>query len=372
MTILSDFLVVGGGLMGSAVASSLAMKNKQVIMLDEGDLAFRASRSNFGLIWVQGKGVGMPDYVSWTLQASKRWKKDFKDFLQEETGYDLHLRHKGGLVLLHGDQEVQERQKHLGTIEQEGYDTPTIAFLNRKETQALFPDIKLGERVLGASYCEEDADLNPLYLLKALHQLMIKYGGQYHANQKAINITYDEKSKIYTVKTQNDVYQTPKLIITAGNHSVPLARQVGIPLELRAEHGQILALGRAKQVIPYPLSGIKQNAEGSIILGATKNDFGFNDASIASLSQKLAERAIASFPDFKSLNLVRTWAGLRVLTPDSYPVYCESESHPNSYVLISHSAVTLAPNHFHQITNWILNNNEKPRELDSFHYNRFQ
>ncbi len=75
MANLSDFLVVGGGLMGSAVASSLAMKNKQVIMLDEGDLAFRASRSNFGLIWVQGKGVGMPDYVSWTLQASMRWKK---------------------------------------------------------------------------------------------------------------------------------------------------------------------------------------------------------------------------------------------------------------------------------------------------------
>ncbi|HQT77709.1 MAG TPA: hypothetical protein PLD10_11710 [Rhodopila sp.] len=44
-----------------------------MILLDEGDIAFRAAGGNFGLVWVQGKGAGMPPYAAWTRQFATLW-----------------------------------------------------------------------------------------------------------------------------------------------------------------------------------------------------------------------------------------------------------------------------------------------------------
>ena len=69
-----DLLVIGGGVVGTSIAYGLAKTGDRVVLLDEGDDAFRAARGNFGLVWVQGKGLGNPDYARWTLRAAAAWK----------------------------------------------------------------------------------------------------------------------------------------------------------------------------------------------------------------------------------------------------------------------------------------------------------
>src|SRR5260370_22464454 len=68
-----DVAVVGGGLVGSAIAWGLARLGQRVAVLDQGDIAYRASRGNFALVWVQSKGLGMPEYAGWTKPASDCW-----------------------------------------------------------------------------------------------------------------------------------------------------------------------------------------------------------------------------------------------------------------------------------------------------------
>jgi glycine/D-amino acid oxidase-like deaminating enzyme len=68
----SDVLVVGGGVVGTAIAYGLARAGERVALLDEGDDAFRAARGNFGLVWVQGKGAGTPPYARWTMPPRRR------------------------------------------------------------------------------------------------------------------------------------------------------------------------------------------------------------------------------------------------------------------------------------------------------------
>jgi glycine/D-amino acid oxidase-like deaminating enzyme len=55
-----DLIVIGGGLVGGAIAWGAAARGASVALLDQGDLAYRAARGNFGLVWVQSKGAGMP------------------------------------------------------------------------------------------------------------------------------------------------------------------------------------------------------------------------------------------------------------------------------------------------------------------------
>ena len=58
--------VVGGGLVGAAIAYGALRAGMRVRVLDQGDTAFRASRGNFGLVWVQSKGLGAPHYQRWS------------------------------------------------------------------------------------------------------------------------------------------------------------------------------------------------------------------------------------------------------------------------------------------------------------------
>ena len=65
-----DIAIVGGGLVGSALAWGMRALGARLAVLDAND-AHAASQGNFGLVWVQGKGLGMPAYVGWTAGSAR-------------------------------------------------------------------------------------------------------------------------------------------------------------------------------------------------------------------------------------------------------------------------------------------------------------
>ncbi len=97
MTALSahDAIVVGGGLVGAALAYGLQRQGLSTLMLDEGDIAFRAARGNFGLVWVQGKGSDFPPYAQWTWTSAQSWS-ELNAEIEDVTGDDIGYRRPGG------------------------------------------------------------------------------------------------------------------------------------------------------------------------------------------------------------------------------------------------------------------------------------
>ncbi|MDH4181647.1 MAG: FAD-binding oxidoreductase, partial [Betaproteobacteria bacterium] len=108
----ADVVVVGGGIVGASVAYGLARKGRSVVLLDEGDDAFRAARGNFGLVWVQGKGAGAPHYARWTMRSAAGWPALARD-LADETGIDVQLTQPGGFHLCLNEGELAERRSIL-------------------------------------------------------------------------------------------------------------------------------------------------------------------------------------------------------------------------------------------------------------------
>jgi glycine/D-amino acid oxidase-like deaminating enzyme len=80
----------------TAVAYGLAQPGKNVTVLDEGDDAFRASRGNFGLVWVHGKGRCVPQYARWMRESARQWPA-LEARLQGETGIDVQFKQPGGI-----------------------------------------------------------------------------------------------------------------------------------------------------------------------------------------------------------------------------------------------------------------------------------
>src|SRR5690606_12630249 len=104
-----DLIVVGGGLVGAALAWGAQIAGANVVLLDEGDVAFRAARGNFGLVWLQGKGVGIPSYMHWSLRAARMWP-DFAQRLSTAVSFDIGWRQPGGLQFCFSEAEIAKRR----------------------------------------------------------------------------------------------------------------------------------------------------------------------------------------------------------------------------------------------------------------------
>ncbi|MEX0757944.1 MAG: FAD-dependent oxidoreductase, partial [Tistlia sp.] len=136
-----DVVVVGGGLVGAAVAYGLVRQGLSVVMLDEGDVAYRASRGNFGLVWVQSKGDGLFDYARWTRSSADLWP-GFAEELRGAVGLDVGYRKPGGLHLCHSEAELEEVDLRLKRLHnQAGPEGYQARLLDRGELDALVPGL---------------------------------------------------------------------------------------------------------------------------------------------------------------------------------------------------------------------------------------
>ena len=145
-----DTLVIGGGVVGMALAYGLARAGETVRLLDEGDDAFRAARGNFGLVWVQGKGLGNPPYARWTMTAARQWPA-FAAELSERTGVDVQLSQIGGLTICLDDHELGERAAGVESLRQSLGGHYPYEVLDHRGLRLISPLV--GPDVVGAVFC---------------------------------------------------------------------------------------------------------------------------------------------------------------------------------------------------------------------------
>ena len=81
------------------------------------------------------------------------------------------------------------------------------------------------------------------------------------------------------------------------------------------------------------------------MLGDSVEEAGWDDRVGSAVISTIANRATRMFPLLRGLNVVRSWAALRVMTEDGFPVYDQSAACPGAFVATCHSGVTLAANH---------------------------
>lgn len=362
----TEVIVLGGGLVGCAVAYGLARQGAQVTQLDEGDNALRASRGNFGLVWVQGKGYGLADYARWSLESSRLWPK-LRDALLEDTGVDVQLNQRGGFHICLNDEEVTARQDRLQWLQdQVGARDYPFQMLSPADVRDQIPG--LSPDVAGVSYTPMDGHCNPLKLLHAFHTANPRRGVSYRPNTPATSIEFG--NGVFTVHTPAGPIQAPKLVVAAGLANTTLSAEVGIHAPVRPNKGQVLITERLSPLLRCATNYVRQTDEGTIQIGDSMEEAGYDDMVRVQVSAEIAARAVACFPALRHVRLVRSWSALRIMTPDGFPIYQESERCPGSFVVTCHSGVTLAAQHVFNVSPWILGG-ETPPYLASFPASRF-
>lgn len=361
-----DVAVVGGGLVGSAIAYGLVRMGQRVVILDEGDMALRASRGNFGLVWVQGKGFGMTPYARWTRFSASLWSQ-LAQALLADTGIDVRLEQRGGFCFTFSDEEQEGRRQRLQSIQDElGGDYP-FEMLDRQEVVARVP--ALGPAVIGASYTPMDGHTNPLKLLRALHAANLKRGVHYVSGQPVKSVTAQPSAggSLFTVEGR---WQAPRVVLAAGLGNRGLAELLGLHAPVVPNRGQVLIGERTARFLDYPTLHVRQTDEGTIQLGDSMEEVGFDDNVTTDVLANIARRGVRTFPVLAGLRLVRAWGALRVMSPDGFPIYDESHRHPGAFVITCHSGVTLAAAHALCVAPWI-SGAAGPEEIGAFQGDRF-
>ena len=336
-----DVAVIGGGLVGAATAWGLARIGQEVAVLDEGDVAYRASRGNFALVWVQSKGMGMPEYAGWTKRSSENWPA-FAEQLKEQTGIDVSLQQPGGFHLCLSEQELESRANLLKRLHNQPdmvrYD---YEIMDHARVKTMLPHI--GPDVAGASYCPLDGHVNSLRLLRALHTGMSRLGVDYPPDHIVERI--EPGLGRFRLFTRHGEIEAGKVVLAAGNGNAKLGPMVGLTVPVRPQRGQIIVTEKVAPFMDYPVVTIRQTDEGGVMMGDSVEEAGWDTTVGSGVISSMAERAIRMFPLLGRLNVVRTWAALRVMTKDGFPIYEQSSSCPGAFVATCHSGVTLAANH---------------------------
>lgn len=364
----ADIVVIGAGMVGAAIAYGLATSGARVVMIDGGDRDFRAATANFGLVWVQGKGLGMPAYQRLSGDSVNAWRA-FSDELESSTGIDLQYENSGGLVLCLGEHEYEERRSLLDRLHNQLGGEADCEMLGRDAVQTLMPHVTLGREVSGAGFGLRDGHCNPLRLLSALHAGVILHGGEFVGARSVRALESDGQGNFRLVIDDGELLAS-RIVIAAGLGSKNLARQVGLDVPVSPERGQILVTDRFEPFLPLPMSGLRQTRDGTVMIGATQDGTDFDTSTTSASGAALAARAIRRIPALSQARLVRQWAGLRIMTPDGHPIYAESETHPGAFVTLCHSGVTLAAAHARLLAPDILAGKLTPY-FDPFHHRRF-
>ena len=359
-------IVVGGGLLGMAIAYGLRLLKQSVAVIDGADEAHRASRGTFGLVWAQSKGRGMPQYARLTRQSIDLWPA-FAEGLLCRTGIDVTYARCGGYMFAFSDDDLIVRKAEYDEIcNGLGLTSPDFEVLDRKATAELFPGI--GDEVRGSTYCSIDGDCDPLALLRALFRAYIDLGGEYFPGHILSRI--DDDGPCPKVETSHQTFEVDRVILCTGIGNTKLAKGLGCDLPMKPLRGQILVSERVQPVIPHLTHIIRQTSQGSIMIGDTHEDVDFDDGTTSTAISEIARNATRTFPFLKNLKIVRAWGCLRPMPLDGCPIYDRIPGHPKVIVLNTHSGVTLAAAHAgpiaKQISNDSLGVTEQQFSLDRF------
>jgi glycine/D-amino acid oxidase-like deaminating enzyme len=326
----------------------------------------RASRGNFALVWLQNKGFGMPDYARWTRRSVGLWR-GFSRELATETGMDVGLEQRGGFDLHLDRNQFEARIRAIKELQDAlGPDGFSVEVMDREALARMLP--ATGQDVVGGIYCPLDGHVNVLRLFGALHEACRRRGVLYRPREAVASIRPESGGFVLATATGN--LAARRVVLAAGLGNNRLAPMVGLSAPVRPQRGQVIVTEKLDRFLDYPLGTLRQTDEGSVMIGASKEEAGFDVRTTTEVLSGLATSAIRMFPLLARARVVRSWGALRVMTPDGFPIYDANTEAPGAFLVTCHSGITLAAAHALELAS-CLDADSLPSRFDVYSSRRF-
>ncbi|MBE8997697.1 glycine oxidase ThiO [Nostoc sp. LEGE 12447] len=377
----SEIVIIGGGVIGLAIAIELKMRGTNVTVLCR-DFQAAATHAAAGML--------APDAENITNEAMRSlcWRSralypDWTTKLEEITGLNTGYRACGILAPVFEEAGGQgSREQGAGSRGKGENFSPLYPshcppasspayWLNKEAIHQYQPG--LGAEVVGGWWYPEDAQVDNKALAQVLRTAAECVGVELK-DGITVEAFLQQQGQVVGVQTNVGIIRAAHYVLASGAWSNEL-----LPLPVLPRKGQMLSVRLPEFAPEVPLKRILfgQNIyivprRDRLIIGATSEDVGFTPNNTPDGIQKLLQAAIRLYPQLRHYPIQEFWWGFRPATPDELPIL--GTSHCQNLTLATghyRNGILLTPITATLIADLILEQKPDPL-LAHFHYSRFQ
>ncbi|GCE05770.1 glycine oxidase ThiO [Dictyobacter aurantiacus] len=332
----TDVVIVGGGVIGCAIAYYLRKANVDVMVLDEGEIGGQASSAAAGLLAPLGPLTGPGPFADLLLASFALFPSVVPE-LEDLTGLDLGYEQTGALRTVSNPKRVSNLQQRMEAWQPLGL---KMQWLTGDEARQMEPLLAPG--VCAAIYVPEESQIKAPQIVKAFANAAVKLGAKIYSHKKVTSIQREE-NKVTGVKTaEGDTIACDHMILTTGAWTGLYDSWLDISLPVVPHRGQIISMKQPATALRYIIFGGSAYLvprDGSIIIGATKEEVGFDIQVTNEGLSWLYKSAAKLVPSLQGSKAELSWAGLRPKTPDKYPILGAAPGWQNVTLAVGHNSV---------------------------------
>lgn len=314
-----DILIIGGGIVGLAIARSLRRQGQRVTVIERGIPGQEASWAAAGML-VPHCEFDKPDPFSDACDTSLSRYPEFVEALQAESDQAIDYRRFGTIYPAFDDRDQRGLEARYEWQRAAGV---SVFPLTLKETRRIEPN--LTPRIQMALYYPEDHQVDNRNVVDALIVSVQRSGVEIRQGVEALRLRH-ANGRVTGVDIPGAFLEAPLVINASGSWARYLA---GVPgaccPPVRPIRGQMVALTVAdappfRHTIYSGKAYLVPRSNGRLLVGATVEEAGFKKQVTVAGVMRLLKGAVEVAPVLRDFPVESTWAGFRPGTPDGWPI----------------------------------------------------
>ena len=313
-----DVLIVGGGIMGSAVALRLAQRGVGVTVIERGIPGAEASSAAAGMLAPQTEADGPGPMLALGLK-SRALYPELAVELREATGIDVGYQRSGVLALGFGEEDERTLSFRRTWQVAQGQRAELLA---EPALRTLEP--ALGPSVRAALHFPDDAQVNPAALARAFSQAAAAAGARFLQGRYVRRVVV-EQGAVTGLELDGEILSADKVVLAAGSWS-GLVEGGGVPATVvRPARGQLVAIETRPPLFHHVLSVhgrgyLVPRRDGTVVAGSTVEMVGFRKEVTVGGLATILDLARTLVPGLADAPVLSSWSNFRPYTEDQLPV----------------------------------------------------
>jgi sarcosine oxidase subunit beta len=316
----ASVVIVGGGIMGLALAYQLAKRGvTDVLVLEQGYLLEGASGRNGGGVRAQ-----------WSTPTNIELAREslaLCDSFAQELGINVWFRRGGYLFLAREQKTEKQLQSAVALHQKHGLRTRLV---DAKEAESLVPGLS-AEGVRAASFNPDDGVVFPWPFVWGYADGARKLGARIEPFTAVTGLDVTN-GRLRRVRTNRGDVDADTVVLAAGAWSPRVGALAGVKLPNEPHRHEICTCEALKPFVDPLVAELdnglyfSQSARGELVggMGDPSEPPGLNQSSSLRFLSRYSQAVLRVMPHLGSLKVVRQWAGCYDVTPDHSPVLGET------------------------------------------------
>ena len=326
-------VIVGAGVIGSAIAYELSQRGVEVTLIDRGPVGREASWASAGIISLPGRPAWREERIELGVRSRERYPA-LVDELETRTGIAIEYHRPGELAVALDDAHAEAAGAVVEWQRSRGY---TINELTPAAARELEPALPPNPR---AVWLTRDVGFLSVYRLTlALAAAAERAGATVLAETPVAAVTHAD-GRVTGVRLADRELPAETVILATGAWTRFFGDALGAPLPTKPIKGQLIAFAHAPVRPVHLLMGhggyVRPRPDGTTMVAATEEDAGFDKRVTGAGIAWLLDLTRTLCPGLLEGEMVESWSGLRPASATDDPIIGPVSGHDGLWVAAGH------------------------------------